>query len=187
MLQVIGMIVVVIGASGLVRKAYRIMQADAYVQQGMAYYSRKHFQPAISLFSNALSRNPRNTRALYYQASAHRLLQQPDQAITTYLRLLALDPFFLQANYHLGGIYARQRDLEHATTCFETQIAVDNMHWKSYYNLALLELHQSHNDQAILYLEEIEHIHSIQQVDEQIVQRARDLLTRLRPETASTL
>lgn len=186
-LHVIGMILVVIGASGLVRKAYRIMQADAYVRQGMAYYSHKHFQPAISRFSNALSRNPRNTRALYYQASAHRLLQHPDRAVATYLRLLALDPYFLQANYHLGGIYAQQRDLEHAKTCFETQIAVDNMHWKSYYNLALLELHQSHNDQAILYLEEIEHIHSIQQVDEQIVQRARELLTRLRPETASTL
>jgi tetratricopeptide (TPR) repeat protein len=161
-----------------IRFAYNLMQADAYVKKGMGFYASKQYQQAVNQFAEALARDSRNKRAFYYRASAYRLLGKKEEAIKQYMQLLELDPNFLQMNFHLGALYIQRHEIENALHFFERQIAGNNMHWKAYYNLAMLEFHGKNQDRGIWYLHEIEAIHAIRPIEPEIFQKVKALLAQ---------
>jgi tetratricopeptide (TPR) repeat protein len=176
--QLLGIMSLLVLMGGTVWFAYNLMQADAYVKDGMGYYSSKQYQHAVSQFAEALSRDSRNKRALYYSASAYRLMDKTDQAMKQYAQLLELDPNFLQMNFFLGTLYIQKREVENAVHYFERQIAGNNMHWKACYNLAILEFQQKNRDKGIRYLQAIETIHAIRPIDAEIFQKVRTMLAQ---------
>ena len=160
-----GMLLVICVLGGLLRFAYHVMQADYYVKIGMSAYAGNALPQAVAAFQEALARDSRNKRALYYCASAYNLQRQQEQAIAAYTRLQQLDPNFLQTNFHLGVFAFRNQAFAQAKTYFKRQIAADNLHWQAYYNLALLELSRKNAAQAQRYVRELEQIDEIQPVD----------------------
>ena len=169
----IGLVSVVFGTALVF--FYNTLRADAFVKEGMAAYMEQHLQQATIYFDEALQRDSRNIRALYYGASAQRLLGARERAIQQYTSLLERKPYFLQANYHLGGIYAKQGEFEKAASHFERQVAADTMHWKSYYNLALLALHKKQREDARQYVDGLRAIHAICPIPPEILQKIAHL------------
>ena len=148
------------------RFAFNLMHADYFVGGGMGSAEQKQYQAAIAWFQRALALNPHNKRASYYLARAYTMNQQPEKACKQYRQLVQYDPNFLQLNAHLGTCALRSQDIARAKVYFERQIAINNMDWHTYYQLALIENTLKSPDNAIDYLKEIESIHAVKKLDE---------------------
>ncbi len=176
--QMLGIVSIIIFVGLSVFMAYHRMQADFYVKGGMSHYVSNNFPDAISWFQEAISRNSHNKRAWYYLANSYRSVGDNERALQTYARVLELDPNFLQANYYLGVLYSQKQDVPHARYYFEKQIAAHNMHWKAYYNLAMLCLYQNDREQAWHFYQEVKKIHLIKAIDTKILMQMNQLFAQ---------
>ena len=58
-------------------------------------------------------------------------------------------------NFRLGLLFKQEGELRRAKEYFQQQIRIDNLHWESYYQLALLARTQGNRAEAISLLNEI--------------------------------
>ena len=144
--------------------AYNAMQAEYYVGQGMGLLEAEHHEAAIKPFEQALRLDPAHKAAAYYLAAAYKSSNRPAKAFKLYKRLADQDPNFLKLNSQLAALHLERKEVMRARECFERQIAVNNMDWQSYYNLAIIENSLDNSKKAITYLQEIEKIHAIQRL-----------------------
>lgn len=161
------------------RGAYSWMRADVFVRQGMLQHEQHHYSEAIAWFKLVLQRDARNFRARYYLAYAYQMTHQNDEALAQYLQLQQQDPNFLYLNYHLATLYLARQDAAKAKDYLIHQIAIDNMHWQSYYQLALLENYLKNPQQAIAYLQGIEPIHALKPLDAESYLQVQKTLAQL--------
>lgn len=174
-------LVIVLSLSSL-HFAYQMMQVEYYMKNGHTLYRLNFHQAALPWYHQALALAPENTNVLYFAAACYRGIDDNEHAMAMYVRLLEISPNFLDAHFRLAEIYLESQELERAAYHFQRQIAINNMHWKSYYELALLEKSQGNILKAIQYLQEIlniEDVSDISDVGEERVKRVETLLSEL--------
>lgn len=180
--KIIGILLVILWITFSLRSAYEILQVEQYFSQIDRYYygtPNPDPQRIIDLFSLVLSLAPYNEEALYNIAYFHKMLHQNDKAIVYYTKLLERNPNCRQVNFLLAELYFENNDLEKTKYYCEKEIAVNNMHWQAYYNLALLELQSNNSAKALRYLKEIEKIHLVQNIEPNIFIQVKQMLSQL--------
>lgn len=145
--------------------AVHVQNADTALRTGLGFlqsnHSRKH-ENAVLWLKRAVERDPANKTARYYLAAAYREMGAQGQAIEAYEGLLARDPHFIQARFHLGTLRLARHEFAQAAEQFAAHIGTNNMFWQSYYGLGYCYSELKRPKEAIAAFAEIDAIHRIQ-------------------------
>jgi serine/threonine protein kinase len=74
------------------RSQTRISSWSDYLQEGNSLYEQQRYAEAVNMYSQALALNPTALQAYYHRGLACRMLQNYQQALTDYNRVLELAP-----------------------------------------------------------------------------------------------
>ncbi|MBN2390632.1 MAG: tetratricopeptide repeat protein [Anaerolineae bacterium] len=94
--------------------AAQIDLAYCYRSLGRSPEAEQALRKAVALCKDILSSAPANREALYDLGIAYRVLEEEENALDTYLRLIEAHPDFHIAYIGAGVIYAQQEDFEAA-------------------------------------------------------------------------
>lgn len=164
------------------RFAYRMMRVEYYMKNGHTLYRLNFHQAALPWYHHALTLDPENTNVLYFAAACYKRLDDDEHARALYVKLLNKSPNFLDVHFRLAQIYLETQKFDQAADHLQRQITINNMHWQSYYELALFEKSQGNIPKAIQYLQEIlniENVSDITDVGEERVRHVETLLSEL--------
>ncbi len=97
------------------------LQPIIYIHRGMAYFSQSRYSLAMEDFSEALSLNPENDKALYYRGVMYSIIQDYPKALADLNRCINLNPSWAdpllsraQVYFHLGDNPKALTDCEEA-------------------------------------------------------------------------
>lgn len=79
-------------------------QPSAHYQRGQQLLQQQQYPAARAAFEKAVQERPRDALALHALADTLRLLNEPDAAIATYRRVLAVNPAYYCCHVHIGDI-----------------------------------------------------------------------------------
>ncbi len=127
---------------------------DAYIQLGLIYSTAGN-PLAIDYFNNALNIDPQSMEALYALAMFYQENGEAEKAISTYNRMLVIDPANVYANYNMGYVHlVLLNDYEQAITYFDKALEIKPDYHEALYNKAYcLELLGEYQAAADLYNE----------------------------------
>ena len=139
-----------------IRFEIRLLRAAYYLMEARKCYNAYSPQAALEWYRKAIAFSPNDLEMLYnIGESFEDIGGARSQAILMYERLLTLAPYWLDVNFRLGLLYKQEGELRRAKEYFQQQIRIDNLHWESYYQLALAELAQGNRAEAVSLLNEI--------------------------------
>lgn len=144
--------------------AYATMKADEHIRNGLGLYIAGNYELAAFELDAALAYDPSNYRGLYYAGASYRLLGNVDRALHYYRELLALNPHFLQTNYHIGVLLIHQGAYAEAKPYLQRQIRLNAMYWQAYYALAAVERELGDSFHALSLLDSIDRINAIARI-----------------------
>ncbi len=98
-------------------------ESEQMLIQWLANTSQNQIVPAIVSMNELLARYPQDKHLLYRAAIWYRNQRQAGRAITSYERLLQIDPKFADALNQLGYIYAYQEDFDKAIATMKKYVA----------------------------------------------------------------
>lgn len=138
-----------------IRFEIRLLRAAYYSMEARKCYNAYLPQAALEWYRKAIAFSPNDLEMLYNIGESFEDIGARPQAITMYERLLTLAPYWLDVNFRLGLLFKQEGELRRAKEYFQQQIRIDNLHWESYYQLALLARTQGNRAEAISLLNEI--------------------------------
>ena len=122
--------------------------AEVLVAEGILAYDAKRYEEAISLFSQAVARDPRQTRGFYYLALSHLARGQAEQAIAPLTTLHVLRPSDLDATYQLGTAHFAVRQYDKAAPLLEEVFRQEPDRENLGFYVGFLRYHQKDYDSA---------------------------------------
>ena len=81
------------------------VDAGNYYNQGIINFQQKNYQSAIINFQNAINADPTFVDAYFNLASLYNYLNQKEKAISTYAKLLKINPNDYDATYEISKCY----------------------------------------------------------------------------------
>lgn len=138
-----------------IRFEIRLLRAAYYSMEARKCYNAYLPQAALEWYRKAIAFSPNDLEMLYNIGESFEDIGARPQAIAMYQRLLTLAPYWLDVNFRLGLLFKQEGELRRAKEYFQQQIRIDNLHWESYYQLALAELAQGNRAGAVALLNEI--------------------------------
>lgn len=110
---------------------------DAYIQLGIIYAAAKNTL-AEAYYNNALRIDPFSTEALYNKGLFYQDIEQYEQAITTYRKIIQLKPNYALPFYNIGFIkMIEKEEFDSAAFYFSNAIANSPDYFQAYYNRGL--------------------------------------------------
>ena len=98
-------------------------QPSAHYQQGQRLLQQQQYPAARSAFEQAVQERPRDALALHALADTLRLLNEPDAAIATYRRVLAVNAAYYCCYVHIGDIEKARANTAAAEGAYAAAIA----------------------------------------------------------------
>jgi len=95
------------------------IQANALAAVGLAYYSKKDYSKAISVFNTGINKKSDSLSCLMGLGEALLQIGQNEDALDAFRKAETLSPSSGYASYRLGNIYFEQGDLEQARNAYQ--------------------------------------------------------------------
>ncbi|HTB97054.1 MAG TPA: tetratricopeptide repeat protein [Terracidiphilus sp.] len=111
---------------------------DAYTNVGLTEISWEKFGSARTAIRKALTLDPNNARALYYDGLLQRRAGNTAQEIADFRKVVELFPESRDARRELGITYYQQKDEHNALEQFEALQRIDPDDLTAHYNLSIL-------------------------------------------------
>jgi tetratricopeptide (TPR) repeat protein len=112
--------------------------ADGYTNVGLTEISWEKYGSARTAIRHALSLDPNNARALYYDGLLQRRAGNTDQEIADFRKVVEMFPQSRDARRELGITYYQQHDNPAALEQFEALQKIDPDDLAAHYNLSIL-------------------------------------------------
>jgi tetratricopeptide (TPR) repeat protein len=127
-----------------------IVQA-ATIQGARDQYRAGKLEPALVNTNALLKADPNSVPVLFLKAQIESENQDLNGAISTYKKIIALEPGHLQAYNNLAALYAQQGKLKQASTILEQAIRSDPVFTTIHANLRAIyvDMSQKHYRQAL--------------------------------------
>ncbi len=115
-----------------------------YFRDGLRYYYREQFEPALEKFQQAIELEPSDPRHHFFVANSYKHLGQFDKAEIAYREALELSPDYITARRRLAFLYFDNGRWEKAQEEFEqlTQDAPGEFEYRHHYAITLYQLDQ---------------------------------------------
>jgi tetratricopeptide (TPR) repeat protein len=111
---------------------------DGYTNVGLTEISWEKYESARTAIRNALTLDPNNARALYYDGLLQRRAGNTQQEIADFRKVVAMFPQSRDARRELGITYYQQKDEHAALEQFEALQKIDPDDLVAHYNLSIL-------------------------------------------------
>jgi tetratricopeptide (TPR) repeat protein len=125
-------------------------RAGKVFDQGMELLGAERYQDAIARFTDAVAIWPRHAQAYLQRGNAHKILNQPDAALSDFEMALKVDPNLAPAYTARGIIYVGRGDLAKAVLEFDQSIRVnptmDGYYQRGQIHFGLGQLQQAIDD-----------------------------------------
>ena len=109
--------------------------AAKLTQKGNEEYRRRDFDLALHYYKQAVRYKPEFSEARFKSALIMNKLGDYENAMTTLLENLEIDPQHLQSYKLLGDVYTRMGDLENALLWYGHAVKVNSNYDKAYYSM----------------------------------------------------
>lgn len=121
---------------------------DAYINVGLTEIVWEKYGSARTAIRKALSMDPNNARALYYDGLLQRRLGNTAKEIEDFQRVVAMYPESRDARRELGITYYQQNNEKAALEQFEALQQIDPDDLTAHYNLSILYRRMGNRDKA---------------------------------------
>lgn len=125
-----------------------------YFKQGTKELVEKNYTFALTNLLKAAEHDPQNTEIQNNLGMAYYFKKRPDKALTHLNEALKIDPKNIDAKANIATIYMETGDLKKAETIYKNIIEKEltyPYHFKTYYNLGLIEEKRNHPEKARVY------------------------------------
>jgi tetratricopeptide (TPR) repeat protein len=130
---------------------------DAFYEAGWCYNELEDYKNAVTYLTKAKNYNAESAKIYFELAYADDNLDNKEDAITNYKKVLGIDPDYSDAAKNLGDIYYNKKEYENATEYFKKYIDnnqdVDNIY---YYKIGWSFNDMGKYEEAANYLEKYE-------------------------------
>lgn len=126
----------------------RVM-AIAYLNRGLEYFDRGHYDQAINDYTASLSLDPRNADTYNNRGNAYHAGRDYDRAIADFDRAIAIDPAHSLAYNNRAIAYGRKGELDRAIEDFSQAVAIDPAYASAYGNRGNIFFKQGEFDRAL--------------------------------------
>ncbi len=133
----------------------KVFSADHYFMEGVAFSNAGDDRTAEPYFIQALDNYPQDKWALYQLGVSQFRLEKFAESKRTLLRLIQLDPNFLQSHVWLANNYFMTQEFQRAKVEFQESIRLDQEFGPAYYYLGLIAVRENDVEKAIEYFERI--------------------------------
>jgi tetratricopeptide (TPR) repeat protein len=113
------------------------------------YHRNAVWKDEVTLWTNAVERNPQNARAHTSLGAAYSVQRRFDAAVTEHLTALRLKPTYAEGHNLLGVVYAKQRKFDEAASAFATAVRLRPDFAEARNNLAKVYARQDRPDAAM--------------------------------------
>src|SRR5438552_1007413 len=110
----IGLLVIILPFMDRLRFRDTKARADAFLQQGKAYFQNAKYREAIIDWKNAIQLDPTDAQAHYYLGLAYLEMQLWPNALAELLQSVELAPHLTEAQLKLGELYFLSKNLVQA-------------------------------------------------------------------------
>jgi len=121
---------------------------DAYTNVGLTEIVWEKYDSARTAIRRALTLDPNNARALYYDGLLQRRAGNTEQEISDFKRVVEMFPQSRDARRELGITYYQQNDEHNALEQFEALQRIDPDDLTAHYNLSILYRRMGRKDKA---------------------------------------
>ena len=121
---------------------------DGYTNVGLTEISWEKYESARTAIRKALSLDPNNARALYYDGLLQRRAGNTQQEIADFRKVVEMFPQSRDARRELGITYYQQKDEHAALEQFEALQQIDPDDLVAHYNLSILYRRMGQPDKA---------------------------------------
>jgi tetratricopeptide (TPR) repeat protein len=121
---------------------------DGYTNVGLTEISWEKYESARTAIRRALSLDPNNARALYYDGLLQRRAGNTQQEIADFRKVVEMFPQSRDARRELGITYYQQKDEHAALEQFEALQQIDPDDLVAHYNLSILYRRMGQPDKA---------------------------------------
>jgi tetratricopeptide (TPR) repeat protein len=125
------------------------LDAKAYFNSGKAFYDKKLYEAAISVFSKAIQLDPNYAAAYKDRGNAYFQQGYSDKAIGDYNEAIRIDPNYAYAYNNRGSAYAAQGQFGKPMSDFDKAIRLDPNYAAAYDNRGNAYAEQGESDKAI--------------------------------------
>ena len=129
----------------------KVYSADHYFMEGVAFFKARDFRTAETYFTQALDNYPQDKWSLYHLGISQLYLEKLPESKKNLLKLIQLDPNFLQSHYWLANNYFMSQDFEKAKAEYQEALRENDAFGPSYYDLGLIAVRENDIQQAIDY------------------------------------
>ncbi len=129
---------------------------EAHGIMGMLRVSEYDWKGAEVEFLRAFEIDPKSVEVrIHYLVFLLLPMQRPEEAITSQLKSLELDPLSPLLHVQLGNVYALMRQYDRAIRQYNNALELDPHYWITHYGLGYLYMHKGRIDEGIRSLETV--------------------------------
>lgn len=118
-----------------------MIRADALMDQG-------RYREAIVEYDRFLADHPRSAAAMFNKGVCYSSLNDDDNALAAYLRVIDIDPGYKKVYTNLGNTYSHMRNRVEAEKAYQRAILLDDSNFRPYFNLGNIYLEEGRFDKA---------------------------------------
>ena len=131
----------------------KVYAADYFLKEGLGFFNAQDYQTAETHLIKAVRNYPQDKWSLYYLGISQFRLEKLAESRQALLRLIQLDPNFLQSHHWLANNYFRSQDFERAKAEYQEALRVNDAYRPSYYDLGLIAVRDNDVEKSIEYFE----------------------------------
>lgn len=118
-----------------------MVEVQEQLKKALAHHQSGELEPAEDIYKNILEADERQWEARYYLGTLQLQRGTPDQSISSFLKVVQLQPELPDVHNNLGVAYQAVGKWQEAGQSFEQALRLNPQYERAYYNLgALLEL-----------------------------------------------
>ncbi|HUW66340.1 MAG TPA: tetratricopeptide repeat protein [Spirochaetia bacterium] len=122
-------------------------------QKGLKLYYQRQYQPALSLFNQALALDPRSYKALNAKGATYAFLGRYDEGIALIQQAITMKPDFEYAHFNLGLANELAGRWDQAIAAYQSAIALNGQDEWSYYGIASIYGRHGNVPMVVQYLQ----------------------------------
>src|SRR5450631_3533026 len=124
---------------------------DTATDKALLLHDSGHTNQAIALLEDLLSLPAGNDEVMLHLAKMHRTVGNIDESQRLLRSITEQSPFFTDALFMLGMIFADKRDFAKSAECFTSVLELDDCHVEAHNNLALCLMDMSRPEEALVH------------------------------------
>jgi tetratricopeptide (TPR) repeat protein len=123
--------------------------ADSLHLLGLILADRGLLNEGLDLINKAINNNPRFAAFYLNRGLLYKRMQQPEKAMTDYIKAIQLAPQMVEAHYNLGDALTEAEQLDEAIVAYQTALKYAPQHRNTHNNLGNAYLAKEQYHQAI--------------------------------------